>query len=610
MTAYKGLLKEKEAVDASFSALSTTKPVDDFTASAGTITTTSQKNAGESNFALPSPINEPNELNQQLATLMNSLATLSAEKSRMEASFQADKRNLRQEMLAKDGHIKDLQMKIKAAASQSSLELEKVKSKLIVERHARDKEINDHMIMVKELQKLLSDERQLKENFEMQLNNLKSQFSQLDNTDGRVKELISELDQTKRKLKDANKKVTQSSSSSSSSANNSGSESSAGILKQLQSEMSVMRQQHAVAIQNEQRRAMLAEERSKKLAAAHEDRVASLESRLAELSATVGSYDRLRQNDQDSIFKLKDKIAQLQSNSDAEVVAAYNAEPVVVKDINGLVEEIGLLKKQLLIENAKQTTPQDLSKIFSSGNDHSDCVEEYEKLNLEYQQYRMDSEAHNNTVDVQKTHIRTLQDKIQVLNRNIDEQEQELKTKSTEHFAELKTERSKWRELIASMEMDFRGKLSELEHQLQKQRERSLTLLEEKENEIKTLKTSFELFIPGGGGSALISSGGDVLSDEEHHGQQRKISKLGASHLGVVLGPSASGTTNGSGSNTSDCHMLHYVHELSRKEVEITALRKAKHAAESSLRQALQDKVTSQQELHDRIGNLEDNVDR
>lgn len=36
-------------------------------------------------------------LRTQLATLMNSLATLSAEKSRMEANFQADKKQLRSE---------------------------------------------------------------------------------------------------------------------------------------------------------------------------------------------------------------------------------------------------------------------------------------------------------------------------------------------------------------------------------------------------------------------------------------------------------------------------------------------------------------------------------
>jgi hypothetical protein len=41
------------------------------------------------------------------------------------------------------------------------------------------------------------------------------------------------------------------------------------------------------------------------LAAVHEERVANLEARLAELSETVGNYDRLRQQDQLAIQKLK-----------------------------------------------------------------------------------------------------------------------------------------------------------------------------------------------------------------------------------------------------------------------------------------------------------------
>lgn len=41
------------------------------------------------------------------------------------------------------------------------------------------------------------------------------------------------------------------------------------------------------------------------LAATHEERVANLEARLAELSQSVGSYDRLRQDDQGAIFRLK-----------------------------------------------------------------------------------------------------------------------------------------------------------------------------------------------------------------------------------------------------------------------------------------------------------------
>lgn len=44
----------------------------------------------------------------------------------------------------------------------------------------------------------------------------------------------------------------------------------------------------------------------------HEKRVAGLEARLAELSDTVGGYDRVRQQDQQAIQKLKDQLSHLQ----------------------------------------------------------------------------------------------------------------------------------------------------------------------------------------------------------------------------------------------------------------------------------------------------------
>ena len=63
-------------------------------------------------------------------------------------------------------------------------------------------------------------------------------------------------------------------------------------------------------------RAKRAEESSASLRAQQERRVANLEARLQELSETVGTYDRLRQQDQASIQKLKDRVQQLdQENS-------------------------------------------------------------------------------------------------------------------------------------------------------------------------------------------------------------------------------------------------------------------------------------------------------
>lgn len=61
----------------------------------------------------------------------------------------------------------------------------------------------------------------------------------------------------------------------------------------------------------EQEKIKEAEDKSKKLAAAHELRVANLEARLAELSETVGLYDRLRQRDQVAIEKLKVSLAEI-----------------------------------------------------------------------------------------------------------------------------------------------------------------------------------------------------------------------------------------------------------------------------------------------------------
>lgn len=83
-----------------------------------------------------------------------------------------------------------------------------------------------------------------------------------------------------------------------------------------------------------------------------------------------------------------------------------------------------------------------------------------------------------------------------MLNTNIEDYEQESRAKLAEHNNEIKTERNKCREITSAMEIDFRSKTCQLEQQIQKQRDRSLVLLEEKENELRALKASYEVFLP------------------------------------------------------------------------------------------------------------------
>lgn len=130
VNAYKGLLKEKEALKEAL----------------GSVSNNSKGGTEE----------KVDQNVDQKLTLMNSLATLSAEKSRLEQTFLLDKRNLKHEMTVKDKAIKELEEIIRTFESRSSLETENFKSKLIVEKHEREKEQTNSMLMIRELQMLLN----------------------------------------------------------------------------------------------------------------------------------------------------------------------------------------------------------------------------------------------------------------------------------------------------------------------------------------------------------------------------------------------------------------------------------------------------------------------
>lgn len=65
----------------------------------------------------------------------------------------------------------------------------------------------------------------------------------------------------------------------------------------------------------------------------YEARVACLEARLAELSEIVGSYDRLRQQDQLAIQKLKDQLTILQNNEHSEIMMSNNQPEEIISKI-------------------------------------------------------------------------------------------------------------------------------------------------------------------------------------------------------------------------------------------------------------------------------------
>lgn len=136
------------------------------------------------------------------------------------------------------------------------------------EQQAREEEQNNHVLMLRELQMLVSTERSAKEDLEQQLEDAKEQVlltqrlpgSKTEEYQRQISQLQLELQQVKRRLKEAEKVTSQPSP----------------LLVQLQNEMSKMKKEHSEAVVKEQKRANEAEERLRIITSLEECRVADL----------------------------------------------------------------------------------------------------------------------------------------------------------------------------------------------------------------------------------------------------------------------------------------------------------------------------------------------
>lgn len=524
------------------------------------------------------------KLKNRLDTLMNSLATLSAEKSKMEANFQQDKKQLRNERDECEKIIKDLKEKLNKVQTTNYSEIEHVKCKLIMERHEREREQADHAKMIKELQKLLHDERRNKEQLEAQV---KSQFAHKT----QCKILEAELEIARNKLKQAEEAAKE----------------TPPILLSLQSEMALMKKQHLNAIHEEQKRAAAAEQQARALAMTHEARVAGLEARLAELSEIVGGYDRLRQQDQQAIQKLKDQLINLQ-DSEHEYITLNNEPEEIISRIKNLYTKL------LDLDNKKSESAHVKSLLHSldlyDKQQVIDYKEKYETLLQEFEDYKQQmkySNVGNISYNIQsqniassydknsktqlhilKAHNNNLEERIRVLNNEIVNKERELKLKLEHQEKSSQEEHGKLRHLLLQKDNEFRNKISTLEQQLLRQRERSMALIEEKDKEILTLKTSFHALLP-----------------KKENTAERK---LNASKCENGTEPITDLVTELLTNDNPP--ILHYSQELARKEVQVSASRKKVLELEATLREKQREVIYIKEKQKENIKALQAQIAR
>ncbi|XP_076062611.1 GRIP and coiled-coil domain-containing protein 1-like [Oratosquilla oratoria] len=599
--AYKSLAKEKEALQASLTALTTSTASDNSDlkkdknrveeSSSGQQDNGSSKSpggTGEGGSAEAAKDSgstgektegsiDVSKLQAQLATLSSSLATLTVEKQRMETSFQSDKKRLLEEKQKLESSLMEADLSKANQEKMSDQKIKELKSRIIVQQHERDQDTQNSAVMIRELESKLAIERNKRESMESALEESEDKLKRLnvllnhrpaEQYEKRITDLQNELEQVRGRLKRAELQAQE-----------------ASTLQKVEAQLDELRTQHEVAVQQERRRAEQAEDASRRLSRAHEERVVALEARLSELSQTVASYDRTRQQDLEAIQKLKNQVSDLAQENTTLVSNNQPDADSSNLDAETISHRISKLLSLLKKANLRCNHPVDIASLIEGEEMHSRCQKDYDNLKEEFERYktlaRKTSQSEIEDASSVRSQLEEAREKLRFTTntaRITSEQHLEQITQLKEDVASTK---AKYEQQIYKLENDHRVNISRLEQQLAGHQERSLATLQERDEEIQRLtKEVHDLRNPRIQGQYGTMEAAAAL-----------LSKVGAS--GGTEGP-----------------LLHHLEELARKEMEINQLRKEKRQTESTMRELQMAALVKQQTYQDTIEMLQEQVER
>ncbi|KAJ8308882.1 hypothetical protein KUTeg_013756 [Tegillarca granosa] len=589
--AYKGIIKEKEALEASVKVLSTAHSHKEERSASHKEATKSAQDKMNPQHKIQSQINsdgntdegpDQESLQDQIETLSSSLFTLTQEKTKLESSYIADKKRLMQEN-------EDL---------NRNLEEEK-------ERHGQKLKQAEEQIQ----EKLLADERTSKDMVENQLEETQNSLKEKEQVVSSISEeyekklqsISNELKAVKQKLKEAENKASQPSP----------------MIKNLQTEIAEMKAQDRLLVLQEQKRANDLEDKLKQISSQSETRISSLETKLSELSEVVGNYERQRYQDEQTIQKLKERVTQLDLENTALAQASRTSDldddqNLLDLDSQGLADRIVKLKRLLKLANQKTGSP--ILFEDSEGDIDRECKlcskykDEFENVKEEFERYKLRAQSvlksksskdngNSKEVDALKGQINELREKLKNLHIQFDEENDKHNQKLESLHMSLVGQQENHKEELAHVESEHRHQISELEIELKKQRERTVALLAEKDREIDILKSTSQQGyentyysqlrnLPDSGASAEIPRIRSNSSEEEALSRLLNIPPIGQ----------------------GEQSLLFYAQEQARKDVEINSLRKQKRQLESALRDLQISSSTKEESLHENIELLEEEL--
>ncbi|NXS89021.1 GCC1 protein, partial [Erpornis zantholeuca] len=373
-------------------------------------------------------------------------------------------------------------------------------------------------------------------------------------------------------------------------------------IQELQEEMAGLKNHFQLQLVQEMRKTAQAEEQLQQRSQQEERRVAELEAQVSQVSELLGTYEKAKQRDQGTIQRLKERIVQLDLENKTLAIAASSrslgevAVEEATLDVTALKEKMEKLRKLLQAAAGKGPAgpdteePREPEPPPGSGDGNGDkapgghCQQELRQLKEEFERYKvraqqvLKSKAGKDVglakeLEEAREQLAELRDKHALLQLDTDDAEKRHRQELEAKKQELSQLQQLHRQELERCQLEFRERALRLEEEMHKQRDRALAVLAEKDRELEQLRA---LTLPHGPKGSRDGPPGDVPGRDSSSEILPETLQLCSS---------------------SEPTFFLYAEQLARKEVEIAALRKHKHRLEVQLHQ-LQGRALAEEDKH------------
>ncbi|KAH0617263.1 hypothetical protein JD844_029157 [Phrynosoma platyrhinos] len=542
------------------------------------------------------------QLKAQLATLTAALATVSQEKSRTEASYQADKRRLKQEMEEAARQAEEERVRLENEAQAAREQLAETKARLLAQQHDRAQEQSDHAIMLRELQRLLQSERALRQEAERGLEESREALAGKASAADRAEEA------ERRACRLAHE------------------------VEELEGELRALREE--TGRPNPQLQALQAETaHAEERIRAEEQRAASLEAQISEASELLGSYEKAKQRDQLAIQRLRERLAQLDLENKTLALAASGRCPLPDVGLEESSLDVNVLRDRMekLRGLLRAATKQDPGEGEASPHKREAPVDpeeeeeadgekvsvayyqrELKRLKEEFEHYKQEKQQQQNRTAAvaqdggsvgelaeAQAQLVALREKYVSLRLSHEELARRHQEEAEARRQEAARIQQRHKEELERVRRDSREEALQLEEEVRRQRERALAILAEKDQELDRLRA---LAWPHSG----LPLGGKPPSPPPMAPGPLPPASLSPG----PKGPLESLTQALRLSSPGEPPFLLYTEQLARRAVELSALRKEKRRLEGESRRLRECLLAAEERHREEVGALQGHLQK